>query len=735
MTTEKLNIAFVWHMHQPFYKDLSSGEYAMPWVRLHGIKDYYDMVAILEPYTNIHQTFNLVPSLIEQILDYLKNNAQDNVLKLTRKPASELTREDKIDILTKLFMANWETMIKIYPRYRNLLEKRGEHISMEKLKIIQKSLTTQDFLDLQVWYNLAWFDPIFKKSDPELVRLINKNDKFTEEDKNIVINKQFEILSMILPIYKKFMDKGQIEVSISPYYHPILPLLADTDIARISSPYLTLPKERFQHIEDARWHIEKAVQFYKDIFNASPKGMWPSEGSVSEDIISLIAENGIKWIATDENILSRTLNVPIRNFAGDVMNYDLFYKAYTVEKNNHSLNIIFRDIKLSDKIGFIYSKWNAKDAVNDFMNNLHQIRNSLYGNSNSHLVSIILDGENAWEYYPDDGRDFLISLYERLNEEKYFQCVTVSEYIEKADNIEKLNHLFPGSWINNNFNIWIGHREDNLAWDYLSIARKKLVEFQKEHPEEKYKDQIAMAWKEIYIAEGSDWCWWYGDDHSSENDSEFDNLFRQHLTNIYRILGLEIPHYLYLPIKKSEEIVSLEPAAFINPIIDGNISHYYEWLSSGYYDILNIGGAMHRSETIIKKIYYGFNEENIYIRIDPSKKFGTETWDNITISLYILNPKQYKVDMQVSLCDYFIKAFLYKEKDQESWEIIKKIETVAIHNIIEISIPKKDIEIINNSKFEFMLIVLRENLELERWPIEGPIGFFIKENDYESLIW
>ncbi|MBI4650192.1 glycoside hydrolase family 57, partial [Candidatus Desantisbacteria bacterium] len=229
MSTGKLNIAFIWHMHQPFYKNLLTNEYAMPWVRLHAIKDYYNMVSILESFPNIHQTFNLVPSLIEQIQDYINNRADDNILRLTRKPSANLTSEEKIDILTKLFMANWETMIKIYPRDRQLLEKRGEHVSLEKLKLIQKNLTNQDFLDLQVWYNLAWFDPVFKKTDNEIKQLIDKNEKFTEEDKTLLINKQLGIMGKILPLYKKFMEKGQIEISVSPYYHPILPLLVNMD--------------------------------------------------------------------------------------------------------------------------------------------------------------------------------------------------------------------------------------------------------------------------------------------------------------------------------------------------------------------------------------------------------------------------------------------------------------------------------------------------------------------------
>ncbi|MBI5207664.1 MAG: glycoside hydrolase [Candidatus Firestonebacteria bacterium] len=730
MTVGKLNVAFLWHMHQPFYKDILTNEYAMPWVRLHAIKDYYDMVTILEPFENIHQTFNLVPSLIEQIKDYTDNKAQDNVLRLTCKPAGELTIEEKTDILIKLFMANWETMIKIYPRYKNLLEKRGEHISIDKLRIIQNNLTTQDFLDLQVWYNLAWFDPIFKKNDTEIARLIEKNEKFTEEDKNILIAKQMEIMGMILPVYKKFMDKGQIEISISPYYHPILPLLIDTDIARISSPDINLPKEKFQHIEDARWHIEEAVKYYKYIFGTNPKGMWPSEGSVSEEIIPLISENGIKWIATDEKILKNSFYR-----TGEIFKSDSLYRAYRVEKNNRAINIVFRDLAISDKIGFIYSNWKARDAVNDFVEYLYSIKNRLPCNYENYLVSIILDGENAWEYYPKDGREFLLTLYERLNQEEAFKFVTVSEYLESSAP-QKLSYLFPGSWINSNYNIWIGHKEDNMAWDYLSLARKALIKYQNKHIDEKNSNVLTQAWKEIYIAEGSDWCWWYGDEFASLNRMEFDSLFRKHLINVYQLIGEEIPYYLYLPIsQKPREIPFTEPTAFINPIIDGKVSHYYEWLSAGFYDIQKISGTMHQTETIIKKIYYGLNYDSIFIRMDLKEKLPPEVWDKTRINIYVLNPRQFKIDIEVSLCDYLTKAALFKENESEMWEKVKDINTVALNEIIEIGILKKDIGLQAFSRIEFMLIVFQGNMEIEHWPIDGTISFGIVPDDLESLVW
>ncbi|MBI4778638.1 glycoside hydrolase, partial [Candidatus Desantisbacteria bacterium] len=398
---------------------------------------------------------------------------------------------------------------------------------------------TQDFLDLQVWFNIAWFDPQFQGRDSFLVNLIKKQRGFSEEDKQCLINKQREVISWILPEYKRMQDKGQIEVSVTPYYHPILPLLCNTELARQSDHGVTLPTKRFSAPEDARMQIKKAVDCYQHYLGCNPRGMWPSEGSVCNDIIPLVADNGINWLATDEWILYHTLGM-------DRYSAHLLYKPYNLNIKGQQVSVIFRDRALSDTIGFTYGKWNTYDAVSDFITRLHHIRDMLPKKRN-HLVCIAMDGENAWEYYSKDGWEFLEYLYTCLSNDKTIRCVTISEYLKENPPQEILNDIHPGSWIDSNFRIWIGDQEENMAWDYLYEAREALVKFEKEHGP---SDKTQTAWEYIYIAEGSDWFWWYGDKHYSPNANIFDSLFRGYLEGVYNILGLSIPEGIKKPIKR-----------------------------------------------------------------------------------------------------------------------------------------------------------------------------------------
>ncbi|OIP39010.1 hypothetical protein AUJ95_06110 [Candidatus Desantisbacteria bacterium CG2_30_40_21] len=534
-----LHVAFLWHMHQPFYKDISAKEYALPWVRLHGIKDYYDMVSVLDAYPKIHQTFNMVPSLMIQLDEYTQG-ASDKYLAHTLIPAKDLSHGQKSFILQEFFSANWDNMIKPFPRYRELIEKRGITVPGDGLSIAIKRFSTQDFLDLQVWFNIAWFDPQFQGKDFLLVNLIQKQRDFTEGEKQAVIDKQRELISWILPEYKRMQDTGQIEVSVTPYYHPILPLVCNMELARQSDPTVILPKKKFIAPEDARMQIKRAVECYQQHLGCNPRGMWPSEGSVCNDIIPMVADNGIKWLATDEWILYHTLGV-------DRYSAHLLYKPYCLEVDGRQVNMVFRDRTLSDTIGFTYSKWNTYDAVSDFITRLHHIKDMLPKKRN-HLVCIAMDGENAWEYYSKNGWEFLEYLYTSLSHDEGIRCVTINEYLQENPPQETLTDIHPGSWINSNFQIWVGGKEENRAWDYLYEAREALVGFEKKHGP---SDKTLEAWEYIYIAEGSDWFWWYGDKHYSPNADIFDSLFRGYLEGVYKILGLKVPEGIKKPIRIS----------------------------------------------------------------------------------------------------------------------------------------------------------------------------------------
>ena len=357
MGGDPLYVAFLWHMHQPFYKDLVTGGYAMPWSRLHGVKDYYGMAHILRDFPDIRQTFNLVPSLMDQIIDYSEKGASDIYLDHARKPAADLGKGEQIFVLRNFFLANWDNMIRPYPRYWELLSKRGTDVSDRELGRMARYFSAQDFLDLQVWFNLAWFDPLFKDSDPMLIGLIQKGRDFTEEEKGQLIEKQREVMRLILPEYRDLWEQGRIEVSASPYYHPILPLLCDTDAAKTASPGIRLPT-RFSHPEDAEAQVSRALARFSEVFGRRPVGMWPSEGSVSEAVIPIVADQGIKWLATDEEVLAKSLDIPLdRDFSGVSKRPEVLYRPYRAVHDDREVSIVFRDHTLSDLIGFVYSKW------------------------------------------------------------------------------------------------------------------------------------------------------------------------------------------------------------------------------------------------------------------------------------------------------------------------------------------------------------------------------------------
>ncbi len=508
-------------MHQPYYQDLLSRQAPLPWVRLHGIKDYLDMVQMLGNYPAVKLTFNLVPSLLEQLEDFINGSVKDKFLELSAKPAQELSPEDKSFLLANFFASNKERVISLFPRYYELYFKREA----------RANFNTQDYLDLQVCFNLSWFDPYFRNNIPELNSLVVKGRFFSEEDKEVCLKQQIEILKQILPTYKKFQESGQIEVTVSPYYHPILPLLYNTKIAREANIKTVLPKAQFSYPEDAKAQIESAVQFYQQRFGVLPSGMWPSEESVSDHILPFIIESGINWIVADEAILFKSLNKKKRDTR-------LIYQPYVLKRKEGSLNIVFRDRNLSDLIGFVYHNWDAKEAVEDFMRRLEDTYSAF--KDQEILVTIAMDGENAWEYFANDGHDFLELLYQRLSESPFIKTTTVRDYLATHPAENNIKRLAAGSWIYGNFAKWIGNPSKVKAWEWLAAARGELEKLKPELA----PDKLALALKQIYIAEGSDWFWWYGEDP----DGSFDQLFRQHLSNFYSIIDKQAPGYLKTPL-------------------------------------------------------------------------------------------------------------------------------------------------------------------------------------------
>lgn len=723
MTDSPLCISFLWHMHQPFYKDPFTGLYRLPWVRLHGTKDYLDMAEILLDFPEIKQTFNFTPSLLEQIIDYTEHRAEDRYLELSVKKASELDTEDRTFILENFFLANWEHMIKPFPRYFELLMKRGAHLIRSELKRMAQYFSVPDFLDLQVLFNLCWIDPMFRKKDPFLNTLVQKGRDYSEEDKLLLLEKQRNLLKKIIPRYKEMVTDRQIELSVSPFYHPILPLLCDTNAAKIALPDMRLPQNRFSHPEDAQRQIRMGIEYFEKVFGYRPVGMWPSEGSVSAEVMRLVFGEGIRWVGTDEDILSISLGRPLRDSSRTVVEPHALYSPHLFE----DVSMVFRDHTLSDLIGFEYAKWEPAKAAEDFIAKLLHIWRSV-PKDKPYLVSVILDGENAWEYYRNDGHDFLRYLYEGLSKEQRLKTITLSEYLNTCDRGKPLQRIHAGSWIYANFAVWIGHEEDNTAWDYLTETREELQIFQEMNPERDIPD----AWKSLYIAEGSDWNWWYGDDHTTENAKDFDELFRLHLMKVYREIGKEIPAHLFIPVLREDRSVipSVAIRGFIEPRIDGVVTSYYEWYQGAHLDTKKAGGSMHKSESILSTLFYGFNKDSLFLRLDSVLPFR-ELTDEITFSVDVTTPAESRIYV---ILKPSLQAELFR-KSGSSWTKIQDIPDIAVEDIFEMKVSFSALNAKEKDELSLSVSVMKNREEIERCPFRGHITFTVPTPDFEAMMW
>jgi len=608
-----LRVIVLWHQHQPFYKDLVTGEYRLPWVRLHALKDYYGMVKLLEEFPDVHQTFNLVPSLISQIQDYAEGNAHDPFLRVAARPADDLTADERRFALQYLFQANPEHLIGRYPRYAELWDRfQGTGSAPDRA---ERYFHSQDFTDLQVLSQLAWFDEFFLQ-EPEIAALVRKGRGFSSDDQNFVISRQRELISKVVPAHAEAAEHGRIEISTSPFYHPILPLVCDTNAGAISTPGLPLPQNRFRHPEDAREQIRCGLDLHEKVFGLRPKGVWPSEGSVSEEVLAIASELGVQWMATDEGVLSRTLGMSFMRDGSGRLPDASAEKLYTIHRYENAqarMHLVFRDHAISDLIGFVYSGMPPQEAATHLIHNIKDSAQPVLAKGDDVVVPIILDGENAWEYYPESGREFLRRFYDALQSDRSIEAVTVSEAIARHQNFNALHSLTPGSWIHANFNVWIGASEDNKSWDYLYHARNFYAQASQSCSEEQRK----LALEELFIAEGSDWNWWYGPEHHSSNDREFDELYRKHLSNVYQALGATPPDYLAQPIIGGTVEPSYMPQThYIRPRITGEMIRYFEWMGAAHYTAERRSGAMHGKVFLLDSIFAGIDETNIYGRMD-----------------------------------------------------------------------------------------------------------------------
>ena len=691
----KLHLTMLWHQHQPYYKDDSENMYHMPWVYMHAIKDYYEMARHVEN-SNVKATFNYVPSLLLQLEDYTSLDVPDKFIQLLKKPVDSLTFDEKEFIINQCFMANQYTMIKPLERFNKLYE----------LKTIKgtdaSNFTNEDILDLEVLYLLSWTGVFIRQEDPHIKELLIKGRDFYESEKLKLLENLAKWVEKVIYIHKKLESEGKIELTTTPFYHPITPLLIDINSAYESFKDVNIPNVDNNLSQDAVVHLKEGIDKFQDYFGFKPVGLWPAEGSISQKAVELWCENNIRWIASDEEVLANSLKC---NLKDPKNRYKLYYRHYQVH-NDKKINIFFRDKFLSDLIGFTYSSWKVEDAVEDFVGHLRNIYTSVDFSPN---VSVILDGENAWEYYNNNAYEFFTLLYKRLGTEDFISCDTFKEVLDNtAIPEESVQSIQAGSWIMGNFKIWIGHSEKNTAWEYISLTRNAI----ESNISKVDKDTAKQIYKELYISEGSDWFWWFGDDHFSAQAEVFDKLFRTHLVNIYKLLKLNVPAYLYNPIKKSSKTGGIrKPSYYITPKIDSINTSFFDWSSSGEYDLKADAGSMHAGGDIFKKLIYGFDSDNLYLRFDTS--FNDMPGEKIILQINVFskeNTTAYELnvrDKNINL-DNGVKALFDK--------------------VTKISIPIKAIRELYKDKIYIQFVLKADNKVIDQAPLYNKIEVDIIEN-------
>ena len=611
--SKKLSIAFYWHMHQPVYQLSPTGDFLMPWVRLHAVKDYLDMALWAKKFDKLKLNFNFVPVLINAIINYGENEAHDIHSRLTITPQDELTNEDKIFILNNFFDANYQTMILANPEYHRLYQ------------IVQASGTedtsifsNQEYADLMALFNLAWIDPSFKTSNSELKKLVKKGKDYTLEDRIEIIQIQRDIIKKIIPTIRKLIEKNKIEITTSPYYHPILPILLDyKNIKKNASPANDL--QDLKTDLDAKMQTKMALDRIEEVFGKRPRGVWPSEQCVSAKTLEMLSSLGVEWSLSDEGILANSINFEFEHdFKGYIKEPYHLLKTYKYKTSTSDIKMVFRESTIPNLIGFEYQNHNPIATANDLYDRIKVLQSKILSSpDNEHLLTIALDGENCWENYLEDGASFLKTLYTLITEDDSLETVLLSDYLEKTKEDKLLPKISSGSWINRNFKLWIDEPVKDIAWTYLKRVRQDFADFVKREP---LNPNIELARRELFICEGSDWFWWYGEPNDSGRDNIFDFLFRTHLKNVYRYLDLDTPKYLDDPLSDiSTSKPSKYPKSLITPNIDGKnvVDENDVWNNAGYIEIPD--GPVLRESKLFDKIRFGNDQNNFYLKFHLNK--------------------------------------------------------------------------------------------------------------------
>jgi alpha-amylase/alpha-mannosidase (GH57 family) len=707
---------FLWHLHQPEYRDPRTGQPILPWVRQHASRAYNDMAAALERHPQIKAVANWAPSLLVQLEAYA-GGTQDVDEQLARKPADALTPEERAHVLRECFSVAWDVWVRPVPRYSELLDKRGTDPRQIDFGERQAAFDAQELRDLQVHFVLAWMGFAARREEPRIAELVAKQRGYSEEEKVFVLDAQRRIASRIVPRWRALADRGQVEITCSPMYHPILPLVIDTESARRAMPTVSLPP-RFSHPQDAREQVARGIERARAAFGQRPVGMWPSEGSVSPEVLDLLAASGVRWCATDQGVLERS-ELELGTTLPD--GYPAHYHPYLAGAD-HAVAMLFRDRELSDRIGFRYAKSDAREAAEDLVSRIADTEEEA-------LVTLALDGENPWEHYPSSGEAFLEALYQRLSAGDV-RTVLPREELRAHPPRARIARLHSGSWIDANFRIWIGHPEDNAAWTLLGEARDALAEA--EENGELPRERLEEARGHLLVAEGSDWFWWYGDDFTTENAPEFDALFRRRVAQAWVALGVVPPERLGHPIiaphkdKSAGAAVVVQPSRLIKPTVDGYGKGYYDWAGAGYYRPgTTSGGAMFRGQGTFSQLWFGFSQTDLYLRLDPAKgadlsgelrllvtRGGTGAEKSVRLRLLPGGAESEAKDEQGARCGYGRAG-----------------------TVVEMALSRSVLGLVAGERIGLTLRLLREEVEVDRLPRRGEIALAVPDRKFELANW
>ena len=585
-----VELVLMWHFHQPDYRSPRDHRSELPWVRLHASKDYLAMARHLERHPGVRAVCNFTPILLDQ-LDEATSNSADRLFALLAQSPSSLSPESRAEVVWRAsFAPPWA--MERWPWFATLARRAASPAG--------GALSDTELLTLECYFLLAWLDPMFH-GESEAAAALAARGGGGEPQRDALLALHARLVALVLPAYRALAQRGQIELTTSPYCHPIVPLLIDVRSALRARPNSPIPAEPFAAPEDAETHVRRALARHASAFGEAPVGLWPSEGSVSPEAAELMVRAGVRWMASDEGVLWRSLPPGERTRA-------MLHRPWQLETTAGPVTLLFRDHELSDRIGFVYQRWDPVQAAEDFVARLRRIGEEHAG-SEPPLVSVILDGENCWEHYADDGNPFLEALYGALEADPQVRTVTPAAGFPGREPA-RLETLHSGSWIDSDFRIWIGHPEKNRAWDLIARTRRALIAAgvtSASHPE---------AWNALYSAEGSDWFWWFGDDHETADRAMFDRLFREHLQAACEFAGLSAPGELRLPITRvGRGVRSSEPLGYLAPEIDGHETSFYEWHEAGRLDA-GAGGSMHRGAGRARRLYFGFDPRMFYLRLD-----------------------------------------------------------------------------------------------------------------------